>query len=159
MLHASAVRLSTPASIEPGHVYPWVETLLVQHGFMLGSPTNAEPPIVAVMSHGPGGAGARPALAIDAKDLEFCRSHPAVLVSTTLQLPHVDVRTLANSLRGIAGDAQFSGILPVGNTNSLFLTGTGAWLADTADLLRRVDAAAANGEDPRAALAKEAAKS
>lgn len=158
-LRATKLQLSTAVSIEPAHVYPWVETLLVQHGAVLSSPTSAQPPVVQIFGLSPPIGGSPPSLMIEPTDMAFCREHPAVMVSVTLELPHIDVRTLGNSLRGITTNPSGGqGILPVGNSNSIVLMGTGSNVAHLVDLLQRVDVAAANGRDPREVIAAEAAK-
>jgi len=160
MLRKAHVSISQPVTIETGSVYPWFESLLTQHGFYLASLTDAAPPLVAVyarnspQSH----VGSPPSLAVPADRIDFCRQHPALLVTTTVDLPHVDVRTLGNSLRGITGNDQAGMIMPAANTNTVVLSGTGQTIANLVDLLNRVESAAAQGGDWREALQVEVKK-
>lgn len=157
-LRATKLQLSTAVSIESAHVYPRIESLLVQHGVVLSSPTSAQPPVVQVGGISQPNGVPPTALTIELAELAFCREHPAVMVSVTLELPHLDVRTLGNSLRGMTSNPNGDeGILPVANTNSIMLNGTGGSVANLVELLQRVDIAAANGHDQREVLAAEAA--
>jgi general secretion pathway protein D len=58
-----------------------------------------------------------------------------------LHLPHTDVRTLGNSLRGLtsADPSGQQGVIPVGNTNSVILSGFASSVASMARILRLVD--------------------
>ena len=144
-LEASQVQLSADTVVPPEQVYTWVEGLLLQHGYVLGLLSTSEPMLVGVYSSTPvQGAQGQPVLHnVDAEHLDDCRQHPALLVQTVLHLPHVDVRTLGNSLRGLTGNDGSSGILPVANTNSVALTGTGLAVANLVEALREVEAHAA----------------
>ena len=47
-------------------------------------------------------------------------------IAPVLNLPNTDVRTLTNSMRAMLTDANTQSIIPVGNSNSLILTGPAA---------------------------------
>lgn len=155
-LEASRVQLSTPVTVEPRHAYPWVEALLLQHGFEVSAAPGTVPPLATVRTSGaPDGAPAS-TFPVAAEDRAFLREHPALLVTTTMHLPHVDVRTLGNSLRGLASSSSSASILPVANTNSVVVSGNASYVADLVELFERVDELAASdlGLDTRAALEK-----
>lgn len=77
-------------------------------------------------------------------ELDRYADQVATQVITVLHLPHVDVRTLGNSLRGITSDPSGGqGILPVGNTNSVILQGFASNVAAIARILLLVDAESA----------------
>ena len=69
---------------------------------------------------------------------------PATLVTTVIDLPNTDVRTLSNSMRTMFTDANTQQIIPVGNSNSLVITGFGSHVASIVKMLRFVDEASAN---------------
>ncbi len=71
--------------------------------------------------------------------LSTMRRHPAILVSTVLDLKHVDARQLSNSLRTMITDANTMQILPAGNNSTLVITGFGVAVADLCEHLRLVD--------------------
>lgn len=80
---------------------------------------------------------------VDASSLEACGARPATMFWTVLDLPHCDVRTLSNSLRGLVVDPNTLQIIPVGNSSSMVLQGFGRRLARTCAMLELADAAAA----------------
>jgi type II secretory pathway component GspD/PulD (secretin) len=139
LLHSS-VALSQEKRVPVADVYPWVESILQQNGYSLAVLKSGESPLVGVYSPIGGSPSQPPSLAVDADHMDECRMHPALLVTTTVHLPHTDVRTLGNSLRAITSDPSAgSGIIPVGNTNSVILTGTGRNVADLVAMLRTID--------------------
>lgn len=83
-------------------------------------------------------------------EVEQYADQPATLITTVLDLPSTDVRTLSNSLRQMFTDAQTQQIIPVGNSNSLIITGFGSDVAAIVKMLRFVDDASqkAQGELP-----------
>ena len=62
---------------------------------------------------------------------------------TVLNLPNTDVRTLSNSLRTMLTDANTQQIIPLGNSNSVLLSGFGSNVAALAKMLQFVDEASA----------------
>jgi general secretion pathway protein D len=77
-------------------------------------------------------------------DIDRYADQPATLVTTVIDLPNTDVRTLSNSMRTMFTDANTQQIIPVGNSNSLIITGFGSNVASIVKMLRFVDNAAAN---------------
>ncbi len=90
--------------------------------------------------------------------VELMRRHPATMVTTTLHLPHTDVRQLSNSLRTLITDANTQQILPAGNTDTLVLVGFGYQVAGLIDMLKLVDEASAQMPKPKPEPAAGAAK-
>jgi hypothetical protein len=64
--------------------------------------------------------------------------HPATLITTTIDLPSTDVRTLSNSMRSMFTDANTQQIIPVGNS-SLIVTGFAGNVAALARLMHAID--------------------
>jgi general secretion pathway protein D len=79
-----------------------------------------------------------------ADDIERYADQPATLVTTVIDLPNTDVRTLSNSMRTMFTDANTQQIIPVGNSNSLVITGFGSHVASIVKMLRFVDEASGN---------------
>lgn len=123
--------------VAPEQLYRWFETLLLQHGFVVSAPTALTPPL-AFIELATGSLPASAALDVPFEHLALLAEHPALRVALTLRLPHLDVRTLGNSLRSLTSQGQNS-ILPVANTNSLVLSGDGHFVRNCAELLLRVD--------------------
>jgi hypothetical protein len=159
-LETSRVQISAPVTVEPRHAYPWVEALLLQHGFEVSAAPDTVPPLATVRAaDGPNRANL-PMLAVSPEHRAFLREHPALLVNTTVSLPHLDVRTLGNSMRALSGGIPSANILAVANTNSVVVAGTASYVADMVELLERVDelAEADIGLDTQAALEKAQAE-
>lgn len=86
------------------------------------------------------------ALFVLPEDLQEFADQPATLIHTVLNLPNTDVRTLTNSMRAMLTDANTQQIIPVGNSNSLILTGFGSQVAALARMLLLVDEASQEEE-------------
>ena len=143
-------RVEVPAS----EVYPFVESLLVYNGIVLSPLTKHEPRLVAVdsMSMGAqrGGSLRNSATFVPVEEIPAYSRHPAILVTTVINLPSVDVRTLSNSMRTMFTDANTQQIIPVGNSNALILTGF--WYVALLSFLQgRVRTRTHLGAPPRAA--------
>src|SRR5258706_1809383 len=84
------------------------------------------------------------------EEVERYADQPATLITTVIDLPNTDVRTLSNSLRQMFSDQQTQQIIPVGNWNSLIITGFGSDVAAIVKMLKFFDDAskAAAGELP-----------
>ena len=72
-------------------------------------------------------------------DLASYADEPATLITTVVTLPNVDVRQLSNSLRALMSDSVTQNMLPVGNSDSLVLTGFGSNIWQLVQLLQLVD--------------------
>jgi hypothetical protein len=143
-----AVVQSTPTGlfktveVPPQEVYPFVESILVQNDFALFVLSDREPRMLAVWSLTQGQSRASPrnsAVYVPVKDIASYARHPAILVTTMIDLPNTDVRTLSNSMRTMFTDANTQQIIPVGNSNSLIITGFGSSVANLVAMLRDCD--------------------
>jgi len=83
------------------------------------------------------------ALYVPSEQLTMWSEQPALLVTTSLHLPHTDVRQLATSLRALVPDQSTQALLSVGSSNSLVVTGFAERLVQMAAMLGSIDAAAA----------------
>ena len=145
-LSARPVGLSTATSVPAANVYPVVEGLLVDQGFVLRPLHGAEPPLLG-LSHG-GQPGQRSsALEVPAEQaLELARSHPALLMTTQVHVVRVDARQLAPQLRGLMTNTHTQALIHVGE-NGIRLTSPGRGMASFLEAIRAAEAAAP-GEDP-----------
>jgi type II secretory pathway component GspD/PulD (secretin) len=89
---------------------------------------------------------------ISSERIDLMRGHPAVIFSTVVDLPNVEVRQVSNSLRTMIVDANIQQMLPAGNSNSMIVVGYGDFVADMVEHLREIDAASA---DAKVAIAHE----
>jgi hypothetical protein len=143
-LQKTSAGLSSPISVPPDEAWRWVEGLLVHTRFQLGMISNRPPQLLGVYSTPRQNEQPRPRpVFIGEGELALCIEHPAFLYSVVLDLPHVDVRQLGNSLRGLGADPSGAqSVIPVGNTNSVILTGAGGDVATLAAMMRQVEEAA-----------------
>lgn len=142
MLRRASCGLLRDVSVPAEQAWKWTESMLEHEGFLLGLLTTEAPYLVAVYPAlpTPGRANVRASTVIAESQLELLAEHPVMLVSMTLDLPHIDVRQLANSLRGLTTDPTGQqNVVPVGNSNSVILTGSGRSVFQLATLLREID--------------------
>lgn len=137
-LQQSTVGLNGSLTVPPDRFQEVFEAILNQNDFLLAVVCTEAPRIVKITSLN---TGARvsvrsEAVFVPVEDLALMRSHPAMLLTTVVDLPRLDVRQLANAMRTMLVDANTQQMLPAGNTNSLVLTGRGAELASTVEMLR-----------------------
>ncbi len=85
---------------------------------------------------------------VDPDDLDMIARHPAVIFTTVVSLPNLDVRQVSNSMRTMITDANTQQLLPAGNSNSMVIVGFGDGVAKLAKTLRLIDTAA--GESGKA---------
>lgn len=136
----------TSVRVPPEGAWLWVESLLLDRGYQLSIQAASPPWLVSVypVSARPGEPSVRTNTHVPIERIEVVAHHPALWVSTVLDLPHVDVRQLGNSLRGITTDPTGQqNLVAVGNTNSVIVTGSGRQVLQLVEMLRHVDAAAA----------------
>jgi type II secretory pathway component GspD/PulD (secretin) len=158
LLKNDVVALSQNKRVPAAEVYPWVESILQQNGYVLAVLHEGDVPLLGVYANrGPRSSQPNP-IGVPVEQIDSCREHPALYVTTVVHLPNTDVRTLANSLRGMANDAVGnSSIMPVGNTNNVILTGSGRNVSDLVAILLTVDARAATDASGAAKPAQAAA--
>lgn len=157
-LAAERLTLTQPLVLAPAEACAWIESQLASSGFVLAFDSNVTPATMRVSRRGDPNVTAVP---LDLADLELARRHPALLVQFTITLPHTDVRTLQSTLRPLMG-AEVGALLPVGNTQTVVVQGSGQRVAHIVDLLREADEqarVATGGQDPRRPAAPRQASS
>ena len=142
VLAVGRVGLTRPVEVAPERAWELFETLLIDADFVIAPLMRGEPSVFGVYSlNAQTRQGLRNrAVTVDAAEIEAYARHPALLVTTIVDLPNTDVRTLSNSMRTMFTDANTQQIIPVGNSNSLIVTGFGPAVADIVALLRTVEA-------------------
>jgi hypothetical protein len=142
-LRQTSTGLAADVTVPAEEAWRWVEGLLVHYGYQLGAVSLRPPYLVGVHFSIP--QGGRPftrpkAIRVAVDDLGLCEAHPAFQYLTVLDLPHVDVRSLGNSLRALTSDPSGSqSIIPVGNSSTLVITGQGTTLSDLAAMLLLIE--------------------
>lgn len=143
-LAVQRVQLSQRVVLSPDDAYPWIEGLLTQNGFELGIVSLEGEPLVGVYAElhtaHAGAPRAKPVAHFVSEDrIEECRRHPALRIQTVIDMgPEVDVRTLGNILRGLTENDDVSSVIPVANTNSVVVVGSGLRVANLVALLQEV---------------------
>ncbi|MCP3918818.1 MAG: hypothetical protein GY711_24995 [bacterium] len=91
------------------------------------------------------------ALPVSSEELLRMRTHPALLVTATVELPGVSARHVCNALRTSMTDTRIQAIVPSGDSGAVQITGCGKWAATmTAALLQLSADARASGESASA---------
>lgn len=143
-LDATPAGLDRAQAVAAGGVHPFVEALLVQHGYAL-SVASARPPRILrlVAMEGPGARGA-PAdrLQVEPAELDaWAREHPAFQLQTVLPVERLDARELAVGLRPRISDADTQLMIVAGDGHALVLAGFAPWLAQMRDTVRALEQA------------------
>ncbi len=151
-LESCSTGLGRSVSIPKAKVQSFFEGLLVENRFALEIVHADQPRLLRVSSFSTRSDSALRARArfVPSGEVAAWASHPAMVITTTLHLPNVDVRQLSNSVRMLVTDPNTQAILSVGNTNSIMLTGPAANVADWAEIMLLADAYSVNeAEEPK----------
>lgn len=157
VLQGSTAGLNQAIDVPASEVYFVIETLLVQRDLMLVRLNDREPRMLGVYTQqGSNGSGLRGrAVFVGPEQLSVYARHPALLITTSVDLPYTDVRTLSNSMRSMFQDASTQQIVPVGNTSALILTGTGSNVFGLVEMLRAIDDASRREFEHRSSVKSE----
>jgi len=152
-LKASPTGLNRSVDVPANEVYSFVESVLAHNQHVLEVLSDHEPRLLAVHNLQQLRNGNRSlsdlAQYVPVANIGLYARHPAVLVTTMIELPSTDVRVLSNSMRGLLSDTITQQIIPVGNTNALVLGGSGASVANLVTVLRECDEGARRAEEAR----------
>ena len=80
---------------------------------------------------------------VDPERLIEYNDQPATLITTVVNLPNTDVRSLSNTMRQLIADPNTQQMIPAGSSNSFVLTGFGSQVAALARMLKIIDEASA----------------
>ena len=139
LLNEQRIGLFRELTVPPPSVHRVFERLAVQHEFALTDFRIDEPHLLGISSFRTRARSrvAATATLLDGPPKELI-PHSARLFTVVVSLPGVDVRQLSNSMRTMFPDANTTRLLPLGNTNSMLLTGFGSGLDVLIKTLRRV---------------------
>ena len=143
MLQVAKLRMFGPKRIPKSDFYSFFQIMMIINDFVCSriGPDHLAVVVISSMNTQQRNNLRNDAVYVDSKDIERYASQPATLVTTVLDLPNTDVRTLSNSMRTMFTDANTQQIIPVGNSNSLIITGFGSNVASIVKMLQLVDEA------------------
>ncbi|MBL8863004.1 MAG: hypothetical protein JNK02_13485 [Planctomycetes bacterium] len=146
-LQTKKLKMFGRKTIPKSDFYSFFQIMLIINEFVCTKIGPDHLAVVLIQSSAQGGQrGAstlkKDAVYVEPDQLDRYADQPAVLIHTVVDLPNVDARQLATSLRQMFPDQQTQSILPVSGT-SLILTGFGSDVAAMVRMLKFVDAAAA----------------
>ncbi len=138
-------------SIPPSRLQITFESYLDAHSFVLIPLTLEGPRLFQIVSTKSSEAGKLriAALFLPQEHLHEAASHPAVLFSTVLALPTLDVRQTTTSLRSLFHDSITTSLLPMNMSESVLLTGQGDMVLTVTNLLMQAEQAAQATEQAR----------
>lgn len=161
-LEEAKVQLDRPLVAEVGEVQRTFEVLLRQGDFSLEIESESAPRILRIRSLQTAERGdiRSTCRLISMEQIDVARRHPALLFSVTIDMPNNDTRQLSNSLRSLITDSNTCQMLPVGNSQSVIVSGFGDWLYEQAKTLRSIEEAAARrrAERERAVIVLSSSK-
>jgi general secretion pathway protein D len=149
-LISAKLRMFGQKRIAKSDFYSFFQIMMIINDFVCSKigPDHLSVIVISSLAQGGGQRGGsslrNEAVYVFSDDIDRYADQPATLVTTVIDLPSTDVRTLSNSMRTMFTDANTQQIIPVGNSNSLIITGFGSAVASIVKMLRFVDNAAAN---------------
>jgi general secretion pathway protein D len=147
-LRKAKVRMFGDKRVPKVEFYEFYQILMFINGFTITKVGPEHLAVYLIQPLGPQAGGKSPPLKDDAiyilpNELDRYADQVATQIMTVLHLPNTDVRTLGNSLRGLAGNDQSGTIMPVANTQSVVLRGFAPQVVAIARILKLVDDEAA----------------
>ncbi|MBL8857386.1 MAG: hypothetical protein JNL28_02620 [Planctomycetes bacterium] len=137
------LRMYGNKTIPKSDFYPFFQIMMIINDYVctkIGPDHLAVVLIQSTQPQGNRGAGVRKdAVYVLASDLDKYTDQPAVPITTVVDLPHTNVRDLSNSMRQMFTDPTSQQIIPVGNSNSLIITGFGSNVVSIVRMLKFVD--------------------
>jgi hypothetical protein len=129
--------------VPPERAWAVFEAILCEREFCLGFVSTEAPLILSVFSSQPQagrfGGPRQHAVAVPSRDLAQWLDHPAFLITTTVELNDLNVRDLSNSMRQMFTDPTSQQIIPLGDSNSVMITGRARGVADIVSFLQGVN--------------------
>lgn len=149
MLTNASTQLTTALDVVPEDVYSVVQDVLIRNRFAIIDVRREEPRMLAVVSlDSPERATIRQqSIFVEEEQLDEYLGHSALLITTVVKLPHLDVRTMGASMRQLVVDPSTMQIIPIPESHSLVITGFGNAVHYLAHLLKQADRGAASGAE------------
>jgi general secretion pathway protein D len=138
------LRMFGSKTIPKQDFYQFFQIMMIINDFVCTKVGPDHLEVILIQGNAPGGRGAttpRQNQYVMEADLDRFADQPAVLITTVVDLPNTNVRDLSNSMRQMFQDPQSQQIIPVGNSNSLIITGFGSNVVSIVRMLKFVDAA------------------
>ncbi|MHC4377786.1 MAG: hypothetical protein ACYS26_14395, partial [Planctomycetota bacterium] len=117
--------LDRATQVESGDAWRFVNDLLLSNGMHLTGLRTDGPYLLEILSqHNRSNSFARTrAVLVDVDALPSLSDYSAMIVETQVSFEAADARQVSNSLRSLISDHNSSMMLPVGDTNSVMVTG------------------------------------
>ncbi|HPF14843.1 MAG TPA: secretin N-terminal domain-containing protein, partial [Planctomycetota bacterium] len=147
-LTSTNVRLLGTKRIPKKQFYSFFQILMVMNDFVCTEIGPSGISVIQIDSLVGGGTQNAPKIRaaapyVDPEDLDQYNDQPATLITTVINLPNTDVRSLSNTMRQLIADPNTQQMIPAGSSNSFVLTGFGSQVAALARMLKIIDDASA----------------
>ncbi len=147
-LSSTYVRLMGTKRIPKRQFYSFFQILMVMNDFVCTEIGPAGISVIQIDSLTGGGNSSGPKIRANATYVDPDRlidyaDQPATLITTVINLPNTDVRSLSNTMRQLIADPNTQQMIPAGSSNSFVLTGFGTQVAALARMLSIIDEASA----------------
>jgi len=144
LLNRIPLRMYGSKTIPKSDFYPFFQIMMIINDFVCTKIGPEHLSVILIQSTQPqagrGQGGPRKdAIYVFPDDLDKYADQPAVPITTVVDLPNTNVRDLSNSMRQMFTDPQSQQIIPVGNSNSLIITGFGSNVVSIVKMLKFVD--------------------
>ncbi len=143
-LAKTTLRMFGKKTIPKGDFYQFFQIMMIINDFVCTKVGPDNLAVILIQSNQPGGRGPttpKQNQYVMESDLDRFADQPAVLITTVVDLPNTNVRDLSNSMRQMFQDPQSQQIIPVGQSNSLIITGYGSNVVSIVRMLKFVDEA------------------
>ena len=153
MLDHAGTMLRSDLEVPAELVYEVVQDILIQAHFVLTDVRRREPRMLSISSlDSPARATIKQhARYVDAEHVEQFAQNSAFLITTTLYLPNMDVRTMGASMRQLVVDPNTLQLIPIPESSSVIITGFGTTVHGLVQLLQRIDEVSGQGRELRKA--------
>ena len=141
MLEATEIELMSPVNVPAEELYSFVESLLVQHDFVLAELRREEPRLLAVHWIQDKSSNARRGCrAVSVDELAAYANHPAMMIRTVVDVSPANANAVANGMRHLVNDQRSQGLWPTGSEASLTIDGPAGWVIDIVSTAREIAA-------------------
>ncbi|MFT7670117.1 MAG: type II secretory pathway component GspD/PulD (secretin) [Planctomycetota bacterium] len=141
LLASLSPTLHETLEVAPKDVYSVVQDILIFNRFVLADVRRSEPRMLSLVSLDSSRRSSirQEARFVPEEQLDDYAMDSALLITTVIQVPNVDIRTIGNSLRQLVVDSNTMQIVPVQESNQVIVTGIGKNLQRVVQTLRLLD--------------------